>query len=53
MDLLGFAVVYLFLCFLIGRYGEQKGYPFSRGFFLSVLLSPLLGALILGFSKKK
>ena len=53
MDILGFAVVYLFVCFLIGRYGEQKGFPFARGFFLSLLLSPLLGALILGFSKKK
>lgn len=53
MDILGYTVLYLFLCFLVGRYGEQKGYPFARGFFISLLLSPLVGSLILGFSKKK
>ncbi len=36
---------------LVGRYGEKKGFPFARGFFLSLLLSPLLGAIIIGFMR--
>jgi hypothetical protein len=36
---------------VVGRYGEKKGFPFARGFFLSLLLSPLLGAIIIGFMK--
>jgi hypothetical protein len=48
-----FAAIYLFFCFLVGRYSEQKGFPFARGFFLAILISPLLGALVLGFMKSK
>lgn len=52
---------YLFFAFLIsaafsvvvGRYGEKKGFPFARGFFLSLLLSPLIGAIIIGFMSPK
>jgi len=36
---------------VVGRYGEKKGFPFSRGFFLAMLLSPLIGAIIIGFMK--
>lgn len=38
---------------VVGRYGEKKGFPFARGFFLSLLLSPLLGAIIIGFMQPK
>lgn len=41
------------LSVFVGRYGEKKGFPFSRGFFLSLLLSPLLGAIIIGFTKAR
>jgi hypothetical protein len=41
------------LSVFVGRYGEKKGFPFSRGFFLSLLLSPLLGAIIIGFTKPR
>jgi hypothetical protein len=43
--------LYLLFCFLVGKYAENKGLPFARGFFISVLLSPLLGAIIIGFMK--
>lgn len=51
-------VVFMFavavgLSVLVGRYGEKKGFPFARGFFLSLLLSPILGAVIIGFMKPK
>jgi hypothetical protein len=46
-------VVDLVLCGLVGMYAERKGYRFSRGFFFSLLLSPLIGFLIMGFSTKK
>lgn len=38
---------------VVGRYGEKKGFPFSRGFFLSLLLTPLIGAIIIGFMQPK
>lgn len=38
---------------VVGRYGEKKGFPFARGFFLSLLLSPILGAIIIGFMQPK
>jgi hypothetical protein len=41
------------LSVFVGRYGEKKGFPFSRGFFLFLLLSPLLGAMIIGFTKPR
>jgi hypothetical protein len=45
--------LYLFFCFLVGKYSENKGFPFARGFFISLLVSPLLGAIIIGFMKSK
>jgi hypothetical protein len=39
------------LSVFVGRYGEKKGFPFARGFFLSLLLSPLVGAIIIGLMR--
>lgn len=40
-------VVYIGLAYLVGRYGQAKGYPFSPAFFLCFLISPLVVVLIL------
>jgi Na+-driven multidrug efflux pump len=48
-----FFIIGLGLSVFVGRYGEKKGFPFARGFFLSLLLSPILGAIIIGFMQPK
>jgi hypothetical protein len=46
-------IVGLAFSVVVGRYGEKKGFPFARGFFLSLLLSPIVGAIIIGFMQPK
>jgi hypothetical protein len=42
---------WLILAFAIGKWNENKGNSFLTGFLLSLLLSPLIGAIIVGVSK--
>ena len=52
-DFYTFIVVWTVAAALVGIYSEKKGFGFPRGFFLSILLSPVGGLLIVGFMKGK
>ncbi|MGA9363890.1 MAG: zinc ribbon domain-containing protein [Bacteroidota bacterium] len=44
-------LIWVILCFAIGNWSQSKGNGFASGFFLSLLLSPLIGLIIVGVSK--
>jgi uncharacterized membrane protein len=47
-----FAVAVLFLlCFLVGKYSASKGRSFALGFFISLLLSPIVGVIVIAVLK--
>ena len=47
-----FAVAILFLlCFLVGKYSVSKGRSFALGFFISLLLSPIVGVVVIALLK--
>lgn len=39
-------IIWLFFAFLVAYYGDKKGQGFIGLFFLSVLLSPLIGFIV-------
>lgn len=45
--------VWIFLALIVGAIGKNKTIGFAGGFFLSILLSPLIGLIIVLVSKNK
>jgi hypothetical protein len=46
-------VVYLLLCFIVGYLGRNRSMTFWGYFFASIVLTPLVGALLVIISRKK
>lgn len=44
-------ITWVILCIVIGNWSLTKGNGFSSGFFISLLLSPLIGLIIVGVTK--
>jgi hypothetical protein len=47
-----FLVFYVILALLVGLWNRNRGNSFWVGFLLSCLLSPLIGAIVVGIMKK-
>jgi hypothetical protein len=46
-------LAYFILCVGIGNFGNSKGWSFAVGFFVSLLLSPILGIIVIAMIHKK
>ena len=44
-------LIWIILSLVIGNWSQNKGHGFAAGFFLSLLLSPLIGLIIVGVTK--
>ncbi|GAI07301.1 unnamed protein product [marine sediment metagenome] len=49
----GAIIIWLILCFIVGAIGTNRKIGFWKGFFFSLLLSPVFGAIITFISPKK
>ncbi len=43
--------IWLILCAVIGNWSQNKGNSFASGFFVSLLLSPLVGLIVVAVTK--